>query len=341
MGAVTDILGSALPLPTDLGAVTNVLDDPLGAVQTDILGAVPSALGDLLNATDALGALTAALPSATDILGDALAPLVTDILANPAGALTDALAPLATDVLANPLATGLLTNPLGALTDALAPLRTDVLANPLPTDALAPLATDVLANPLGAVGNLLPPVPTAATNPLGGLLPPGPAPVANPLGGLVGGVLAPTGTTKPLGALGNLLGGGAPAANSAVSNLLGAVSSAVAPAATGGLQPPVTNPRIPRVIQSGTIVDKSYNWTFYNNGAVQVDRNFLFPRQGVLSGLLPDRTFSGLFADGLHIGDHIVPFPLAFLPLLAGLKLPLAPPSLLSGVDVDDDDARK
>jgi hypothetical protein len=169
----------------------------------------------------------------------------------------------------------------------------------------------------------------------GGLLPPGPT-AANPLGGLLGGALAPTAATKPLGALGGLLGGANPAVTTAVGNILGAVSSAVAPVATGGLVPPVTNPRIPRVIQSGTVVDKSYDWTFYNNGAVQVDRNFLFPRQGVLSGLLPDRTFSGLFADGLHIGDHVVPFPPAFLPLLTGLNLPLAPPSLLSGVVPDD-----
>lgn len=268
LGAVTDILGSVLPLPTDLEAVTNVLDDPLGAVQSDVLGAVPSAVGDLLNGT-----------------------LPTDVLANPVGALP--------------------TNALGGV----------------------PVVGDLLN------GGLLSPAPIAATNPLGGLLPPGP-PTANPLGGLLGGVLAPTAATKPLGALGGLLGGAVSAPTAAVGNILGAVTSAVAPAATGGLSPPVTNPRIPRVIQSGTVVDKSYDWTFYNNGAVQVDRNFLFPRQGVLSGLLPDRTFSGLFADGLHIGDHIVPFPPAFLPLLAGLNLPLLPPSLLSGV-IPDDDARK
>jgi hypothetical protein len=95
---------------------------------------------------------------------------------------------------------------------------------------------------------------------------------------------------------------------------------------------------VPRIIQSGTVVDKAFNWSFYNNGAVQIENNFLFPRQGVISGLLPDRTFAGLFVDGLHIGAHIVPYPAGYLPLLTGVKLPLAPPSLLDAAPVDDDD---
>ena len=344
LGAVTDILGSALPLPTDLGAVTDVLENPLGAVQSDVLGAVTDILGSALPLPTDLGAVTDILGSAlplptdlgavTDILDDPLGAVQSDVL----GAVPSALGGLLNGGSTNfPNLTGLPNLPLAtdAVLGAVPSAVGDLLANPLgplPTDALAP-ATNLLGGLLGGV-----PAATPATNPLGGLLPPGPT-AANPLGDLLGGVLAPTAATKPLGALGGLLGGAVSAPTAAVGNILGAVTSAVAPAATGGLSLPVTNPRIPRVIQSGTVVDKSYDWTFYNNGAVQVDRNFLFPRQGVLSGLLPDRTFSGLFADGLHIGDHIVPFPPAFLPLLAGLNLPLLPPSLLSGVIPDD--ARK
>ncbi|KAF1350270.1 hypothetical protein EJ07DRAFT_184244 [Lizonia empirigonia] len=152
-------------------------------------------------------------------------------------------------------------------------------------------------------------------------------------GGLLGGLPAAGGLLGGLGALTSALPA-LPAPTGGLLGGLGALTSAL-PASTGLLTPPKST--VPRIILSGTIVDKAYNWAFYNNGAVQVELNFLFPRQGILSGLLPDRTFVGLFADGLHIGVHVVSYPTSYLPLLTGVKLLLPPPSLLSSVPDDDD----
>jgi hypothetical protein len=329
----TDAL-STLPVPTDvLGAVPGVGDvlsggglptDGLGNVSgAGDLGAVPG-VGDLASGlpTGALDGVTGALP--TDLanglpaLGDPVSglPAVEDLTEGlPTGASPTDL-PAVGD-LANGLPTGALEGVTGALpTDVLSavPGLNNVIGSGLPTNALGalPIPTDTLGgftNPTGLLGGVTNAVSTSAA---GDLLGGAPA-----IGGLLGGATNPTG-------------------------LLGGLTSAApaVPAATG-LLGGVTSPRVPKVIQSGTVVDKAYNWSFYNNGAVQIDKNFLFPRQGVLSGLLPDRTFSGLFADGLHIGDHIVPYPAGYLPLLSGVKLPLAPPSLLNLVpDLDDDTKR-
>jgi hypothetical protein len=77
--------------------------------------------------------------------------------------------------------------------------------------------------------------------------------------------------------------------------------------------------RVPRIIQTGTIADRDY--AFFDNATVQIGKSLLFPRQGVLSGLLPDRTFTGLFLDGLHVGSAKVSYPVEFMPMLVGLKL--------------------
>jgi hypothetical protein len=90
------------------------------------------------------------------------------------------------------------------------------------------------------------------------------------------------------------------------------------------------------VILSGVINDRVYNWTFFSSGVVQVNNAYLSPRLNAFSGFLTDRTYVGLFQDGLHIGKYTVPYPAQYLPLLAGYNLPPAPPTLLSNPGDDD-----
>ncbi|KAF1931836.1 uncharacterized protein M421DRAFT_90051 [Didymella exigua CBS 183.55] len=298
----TDILGGALPGGL-LGNPTDVVGDLLnGGLPTGALGNVP-VVGDILNGGLPTGAL-GNVPVVGDLLNGGL----------PTGAIGGV--PVVGDILGG----GLPTNALGGLTNA---LPTGILGNlPILGSALPTNAPGTVTNapPTGALGGLTNVLPTGA---LGGLTNAVPTAAA---GGLLGGIPG----------VGGLLGG-----LTNPTGLLGGVTSAVpATPAPTGLLGAVTNPKVPKIIQSGTIVDKAYNWSFYNNGAVQVEKNFLFPRQGVLSGLLPDRTFSGLFADGLHIGDHVVPYPGAYLPLLNGVKLPPLSSLLNLVPDADDGDKR-
>jgi hypothetical protein len=73
-----------------------------------------------------------------------------------------------------------------------------------------------------------------------------------------------------------------------------------------------------------------YNYTFYATGIVQINGAFLQPALKILAGFLSDRTLVGLFIDGLHIGEHIVPYPVTYLEVIvaAGVVLPAAPPGL-------------
>jgi hypothetical protein len=99
---------------------------------------------------------------------------------------------------------------------------------------------------------------------------------------------------------------------------------------------PVRTPSA-KVIQTGVINDRVYYWTFYSSGVVQVNNAYLSPRLNAFTGFLEDRTYVGLFQDGLHIGRHIVPYPAPYLPLIKGFTLPAAPPTLLSNPGDDDD----
>jgi hypothetical protein len=101
---------------------------------------------------------------------------------------------------------------------------------------------------------------------------------------------------------------------------------------------PVRTPAA-KVIQTGVINDRVYYWTFYSSGVVQVNDAYLSPRLNAFTGFLEDRTYVGLFLDGLHIGRHIVPYPAPYLALIKGYTLPAAPPSLLTNPG-DDDDGR-
>jgi hypothetical protein len=87
------------------------------------------------------------------------------------------------------------------------------------------------------------------------------------------------------------------------------------------------------VLGAGTVSDRVYNYTFFASGIVQVNNSFLQPRRGILSGFLPDRTLAGLFLDGLHVGQHIIPYPVAYLTIIAGISLPVAPAGLGNIVD--------
>lgn len=69
---------------------------------------------------------------------------------------------------------------------------------------------------------------------------------------------------------------------------------------------------------------------------MQVNNSYLSPKQGTLSGFLGDKTFTGLFADGLHIGKHVVEYPPGYTGALGGVKLPVSVPELLGAVDDDD-----
>jgi hypothetical protein len=75
-----------------------------------------------------------------------------------------------------------------------------------------------------------------------------------------------------------------------------------------------------------------YNYTFYATGIVQVNGAFLQPALNIFAGFLTDRTLVGMFLDGLHIGEHIVPYPIAYIRVIAaaGVVLPVAPPGLSS-----------
>ncbi|OAL00841.1 hypothetical protein IQ06DRAFT_368849 [Phaeosphaeriaceae sp. SRC1lsM3a] len=85
----------------------------------------------------------------------------------------------------------------------------------------------------------------------------------------------------------------------------------------------------PSIIEHGTIYDKTYTWTFFRSGVVRVDASYLVPIEGRFVGFLPDDTLVGLFVDGLHIGEHIIPYPAAYLSLLIQFHLDTAPLELL------------
>jgi hypothetical protein len=91
------------------------------------------------------------------------------------------------------------------------------------------------------------------------------------------------------------------------------------------------------VIESGTVADDTWAWTFYANGAVRIDAGYLYPRVGVFVGLLPDGTLAGLFVDGLHIGEHVVPYPDQYLTLILRYNLSLANLQLLNTLDPNGD----
>jgi hypothetical protein len=77
-------------------------------------------------------------------------------------------------------------------------------------------------------------------------------------------------------------------------------------------------------------MDHVYNYTFFSSGIVQINNSFLQPARQILAGFLSDRTLAGLFADGLHIGQHIIPYPVAYIRVIASLSITLAdaPPGL-------------
>ncbi|KAH7409768.1 hypothetical protein DE146DRAFT_642917, partial [Phaeosphaeria sp. MPI-PUGE-AT-0046c] len=85
----------------------------------------------------------------------------------------------------------------------------------------------------------------------------------------------------------------------------------------------------PGIIEQGTVFDKTYMWTFFRTGIVRIDESYLVPMTGRFVGYLPDDTLAGLFVDGLHIGEHVVPYPPEYLKLLIQYHLDVAPLELL------------
>jgi hypothetical protein len=64
------------------------------------------------------------------------------------------------------------------------------------------------------------------------------------------------------------------------------------------------------VVKAGSVVDRSYDWAFFDSGDVTVEGEVLSPMDGRLTRWLPgDTTYVGLFNDGLLIGSYLVPYP--------------------------------
>src|SRR5690242_3783531 len=69
-------------------------------------------------------------------------------------------------------------------------------------------------------------------------------------------------------------------------------------------------PTSPEIIEAGSVVDRSYDWAFFDQGDVAIDGEILSPKDGMLTRWLRgDTTYVGLFNDGLLIGPHLVPYP--------------------------------
>jgi len=103
---------------------------------------------------------------------------------------------------------------------------------------------------------------------------------------------------------------------------------------------PTPTPR-PGVTESGVVLENSYSYVFYSSGIVKVASSYLVPRAGQFIGFLPDYTLVGLFADGLHIGEHVIAFPEAYVKLLLKYRLQVAPLALLDSLLPDDDGSGK
>jgi hypothetical protein len=103
---------------------------------------------------------------------------------------------------------------------------------------------------------------------------------------------------------------------------------------------PTPTPR-PGVVESGVVLEGSYSYVFYATGVVKVAGSYLIPKAGQFIGFLSDDTLVGLFSDGLHIGEHLIPFPDAYLKLLVKYRLQVAPLELLDSLLPDDDGSGK
>jgi hypothetical protein len=84
---------------------------------------------------------------------------------------------------------------------------------------------------------------------------------------------------------------------------------------------------VPKVIESGTVVDKVFTWSLYADGSASVNGTVLSPETGPIQAYLSDGTLIGMDSAGLYIGwEHRISYPPEFLQIVRGYMLP--PPQL-------------
>lgn len=76
-------------------------------------------------------------------------------------------------------------------------------------------------------------------------------------------------------------------------------------------------------MDSGTVTENAHTWSFFSSGRVQVDDSFVSSLTRELLVFLPDGIMVGLFNDGLHIGEHVVPYPPEFSRIVTMYSFPM------------------
>ncbi|KAL5115583.1 hypothetical protein ACEQ8H_006559 [Pleosporales sp. CAS-2024a] len=286
-GALSGLPGALSGLPSALSGLPSALPSGLPGVLSGLPGALPSGLPGALSGLPS--ALPSGLPAALSGLPSALptglpSALPTGLLSAlpitlPSGLPNGLPSGLPTGVLqglSNALPSGLPTNPLNAVSGLPTNAISGLLASGLPTNALSgvpALPTGILGSTPNLVNGL------ASTAGLG--------PVANnPLGGLFGGVATPV-ANNPAGSL--------------VSGIRTPTLTTPASALPTG------------ILGQGTVYDRSFTYIFYYSGIVQINTSYLQPKRGIFAGYLAGQVLAGTFLDGLHIGNHLIPYPPGFL----------------------------